>query len=1231
MTKLQAGYLIDEIFDLFFKQKGYEDFEKAIAEFSKFCYFELSGLEEFELNENTESFDKVLLIAYNIINRGTPTRASLFITEKILSQYGYQIKNNNKTGDVVFHRSNAELINISNVVATIYSTNNGNRDVYNVIYTPILIAQIQKSFLLLWLNEIVSVSNVLKIHCNEKMQQYFEWAFTDLFEIIENLHSLNGTRFESPTLVYSGQEDADFSLGIEEQGYNFTINRLTDSDYVIDRVLTNKKITYPQIGEYDLQNKFISFEKQHKSLLYFLNNLFRKNEFRDGQLPIINRILQCKDVIGILPTGSGKSLSYQLSTLLQPGVCIVVDPIKSLMKDQFDKLRINFIDKCVFINSEDDKEERQEKEDLIAKGKFQYIIVGPERLQIQEFRNALDTFRRDGLFFSYLVIDEAHCISEWGHDFRYAYLRLSNIVLENCFDNVRDDFVQIALTATASFDVMADIQREINVDNESLLQPPDLDREELHFHVKTFPSFAELDNKRNHTIKDGLYDYWKERTLAHTKYPIIKELLSKELPYKLSELNDDISVDSFWSDTDGIYKNAGIIYCPTKSDSKGNGVFALCYDMLNQRTGEVVLRGLNTEHYLVKGTYFGGGDDNSWENKRIEKEAKKASENQSMFMQNKLNLIVATKAFGMGLDKPNVRFTIHYCLPTSIEAFYQEAGRAGRDGTESFNYILYSPSDLESNLDNIKNAHKGVLREYKTFNELLTEINYEDGFGVTILNSIFQQKYPKYSLSLYIKPGNNNHYLYVNPIGIKKDNDTIVRDKTKELLSLLFIKGGTDIKSYPNEDDRSKAEEIGQYIISLIKELANGMNFIEFLKIKTAKGIESLLNESNTEQRLFIGFNNNVIEDLGKLIEDRDLNGLDGQGRKNKIFGSRVVRSAYNFCDGENETAIEEQFIKNLEYQYERDGKEYKFNSLNLNEDFLKEMFWKLRNSSDTQRAIYRLNVLGVIDDYTVDYANNIIELTFKKQVEGFYFSKLKNYLLKYIGETEAERILEEAKNRNSEYDRTELSKCLNALTDFYAKAITEKRIHSANYVKEAIDVFLKDGEKSFRDKINNYFSSKYAEDFYRDFVLNTELNYRLIEKYLALIKNPDESNPGLEIDNLKHLIGSCERYEVGSAESSNDVITILKNTALLIINTRGKKLKTCDNLANLIFMKLTDFIATKKLSIEQVIELIQCITKYSYDLEPDTQKYTTVISKTFYFFWLGKMLKKFNHKFITK
>lgn len=1220
MMHLQAGYILDEVFELYYKQKGYEDFEKAIAEFSKLCYFELAGLEEFELNENTERLDKTLLIAYNIINRGTPTRASIFVTEKILSQYGYQIKKNNERGDIVFHRSNTDLINISNDVATIDSTKKSNIDIYNLIYTPILIAQIQKTFLLLWLNEIVSVSNELRIHCNDIMQQYFEWAFMDLFELIENLHSLKGTHFERPTFVFSGQEDADFSLGISEQGYKYTISRIIDSENIIDRVLTNKKISYPPIGNYNLENKFIPFEKQHNSLLYFLNNLFRKIKFRDGQLPIINRILQCKDVIGILPTGSGKSLTYQLSTLLQPGSTLVVDPIKSLMKDQYDKLRENFIDKVIFINSSDEKETRQEKEDLISKGKYQVVIVGPERFQIQEFRNYLSSFHLNNLFFSYLVIDEAHCISEWGHDFRYAYLRLSDIVLKNCFHNNKEEFVQIALTATASFDVMADIQREIDVDNESILQPPDPDRKELHFEVVQFPSFQEIDKERDHIIKDGLYDYWKERTLASYKYPKLKHLLKTMIPQKIEELNDEnagITKENFWNSIDGNYLNSGIIYCPTKSDSKGNGAYAVCYNLLRQSDGSTVEKGLHTEiQYLAKGTYFGGGDDNSWENERIEEEAEKATENQTKFMQNKLNLIVATKAFGMGLDKPNVRFTIHYNLPTSIEAFYQEAGRAGRDGTHSLNYILYSPSDLESNLDNIKNAHKGTLREYITFNELLTEIKYEDEFGLKILNSKFQQIYPEYYVRRWINKENGNNRLYVNKSNITRNNNEIV-NLNLELGNKVWINTNAGVV------DESKSRQVGECLKQLLIELSNGMNYVEYLNIKQSDGIETKLQNGNAEYRIFIGFNNQIIQDLGKKIGDRTIN-------NKKIPGSRVVSSAYNFCDGENKQEMENQFIKNLEYQYDRDELIPMFSTLGLNIEEFKKSFWKIRNSSDTQRAIYRLNILGVIDDYTVDYANDIFEIVFSGKEDGFYFNKLKDYLLKYIGETEAENTIELARTRNSEFDTTELRQCLNTLADFYAKAITQKRIHSAKYVKEAIDEFLENGESSFRKKVNNYFASKYASSFYSDFGYNTNFNIKLIEKYLSLIKDPEENNPGLEIDNLKHLIGSCDRYETDRSTEENGIVSLLKNISLMIIDVRNNKFEKVEHYWESICEILLDFKEQNKVTYEELSEVVNSIENHSNYIEPKTRSYTSKIKKLISLSKLNNKLLEFNKKYIA-
>lgn len=1219
---LKGGYIIDEIFNAFISKRGIENFEDAIEEFSKVCCYELIGIEDFQLNESTVNLNKQILIAFNIVNRGNPTRASLFVTQKILQEYGFSKAE--KTGSLVFVNSDNKIIPISEALVTnevIF--NSTNKEIHDCIYTPILIGQIQKTFLLLWLNDIVSVTKNFNIHCNESLKKYFELAFEDLFMLIENLHILANDNFEKPTITFSDQENANFSLGINEKGYTYNIVQIKNIETPLDKVLTTKKVRYQPIGEYDSKNEFQPFDEKHKALLYFLNNLFRKDKFNPGQLAIINRILQCNDVIGILPTGSGKSLTYQLSTLLQPGITIIVDPIKSLMKDQYDKLRENFIDKVIFINSNDEKDIRQEKEDFISKGKAQYIIVGPERFQIQEFRNYLSSFHLNNLHFSYLVIDEAHCISEWGHDFRYAYLRLSDIVLKNCFHNNTEEFVQIALTATASFDVMADIQREINVDNESILQPPDIDRKELHFEVVQFPSFKELDKKIDHIIKDGLYDYWKERALASCKYPELKRLLKNEIPQKIEDLNKEnigITKGNFWDSVNGNYSNSGIIYCATKSDSKGNGAYAVCYNLLRQKDGRTIESGLEFEEYLNKGTYFGGGDDSSWENNRIKTEANKATENQTKFMQNKLNLIVATKAFGMGLDKPNVRFTVHYSLPTSIEAFYQEAGRAGRDRTHSLNYILYSPSDLKSNLDNIKNAHKGILREYITFNELLTEIKYEDDFGLKVLNSKFQQKHPQYSLNKSINDA-GNYYVYINAKRNAKENNLIAK---------LYLRANNSYDIFTDKSIVAKDEalRIGNELLAEFNKLVNGLNYIEYLNIKQNDGIETKLQNGIGEHKIFIGFNNQLIQDLGKIIGDRSK--IDGDGNEKKIPGSRVVRSAYSFCDGENEEAMEIQFIKNLEYQYDRDVTEPRFREIDLNTDEFKNSFWKIRNSNDTQRAIYRLNILGVIDDYTVDYSNDIFEVIFTGKKDGFYYNKLKIYLLKYIGESEAENIIEKARNRNSEYDTTELRKCLNTLADFYAKAITQKRIHSAKYVKETIDEFLTKGEIAFRDKVNKYFASKYAGKFYEDFGLNTSFNIKLVEEYLGLIKNPEENNPGLEIDNLKHLIGTCDRYETDSTTEENGIVSLLKNISLMIIDIRNNKIEKVEHYWESIFEILLDFKDQNKITDEQLSEVLISIEKYSVNIEPKTKSYTNKIKEAISLNKLNNKLLKFNQKYLA-
>src|SRR5690606_31106823 len=165
-------------------------------------------------------------------------------------------------------------------------------------------------------------------------------------------------------------------------------------------------------------------KKNKLHLKYFLQLLFRKEDFRQGQLPILNRALQNKSVIGLLPTGGGKSLTYQLAAMLQPGVTLIIDPLRSLMKDQYDGLMNVGIDTCTFINSTLSAQERNEREKQLETSQMQFVFLSAERWCIFELRERLKTIRDMTVYFAYGIIDEVHCVSEWGHDFRSSYLHL---------------------------------------------------------------------------------------------------------------------------------------------------------------------------------------------------------------------------------------------------------------------------------------------------------------------------------------------------------------------------------------------------------------------------------------------------------------------------------------------------------------------------------------------------------------------------------------------------------------------------------------------------------------------------------------------------------------------------------------------------------------------------------------------------------------------------------------
>jgi len=284
-------------------------------------------------------------------------------------------------------------------------------------------------------------------------------------------------------------------------------------------------------------------------------------------------------------------------------------------------------------------------------------------------------FVANKLHFSYTVIDEAHCISEWGHDFRYSYLRLSDGILKYCYDDNREDYTQIALTATASFDVIADIERELKMGSGVLVSiPPEaIDREELHFKI--------IKIKDPKFIDDNAEFYVREKEVGRLKYPIIKSII-ENLPKEpfLALMSEDKS--SFFKPINKKYKNCGLLFCPTKSDTLGNGVVANLLGFTTMSPYSInYIKGLEDEPHLKCTTFMGNEDDGSL----VSEIASNSFENQKDFLANKYNLMIATKAFGMGIDKPNIRYTIHYSIPQSVESFYQEAGRAGRDRERSIN------------------------------------------------------------------------------------------------------------------------------------------------------------------------------------------------------------------------------------------------------------------------------------------------------------------------------------------------------------------------------------------------------------------------------------------------------------------------------------------------------------------------------------------------------------------
>ena len=513
---------------------------------------------------------------------------------------------------------------------------------------------VEKGFLTL--DGEVCIQLNTKAFSDEEVTKILEFAISELKTLYSIFFKLYRIESVFKITIASKEKSNQNSLEISFANKSSNLNQMIISD------ISFKDEYFCQIDSFD---EIADIDPDENSLKKLMKYLFRFEEFQEGQLEAIERLLTKKDSIVLLPTGSGKSLIYQLTSFIVPGQTVIISPITSLMDDQLDNLLFKGIDNAIAIYSSFDWKQKELKQTLMKLNNICLVYISPERLQMKSFRDEIRAMLVQNSIFT-VAIDEAHCVSEWGHDFRTAYLNIGRNSRE-IFKKNNNIPVILALTGTASTAVLKDVQREVGIiDYDGIITPQTFDRKELKFNIFS--------------------------TSSDSKINTVAELVKKVLPQRFN-----VSLSTFiLNNREDAY--CGIVFCPH----------------VNGDYGAFPVSQLLSQYVKTQVGFYAGSAPKDFDKYRWQ-EYKRDTANR--FKRNVVNLLVATKAFGMGIDKPNIRYTVHYGIPGSIESFYQEAGRAGRDREQAECYIVFS-NDNERINDNLLDVNTPLEKVQQYIDEL---------------------------------------------------------------------------------------------------------------------------------------------------------------------------------------------------------------------------------------------------------------------------------------------------------------------------------------------------------------------------------------------------------------------------------------------------------------------------------------------------------------------------------